>query len=495
MENILNSTIPCNCSTVVVGKKVSATGCVILGHNEDDGNAVGQVFYVPWKKHLPGETLRFGDGSAVIPQAEETAAYYWSEMRAPGGLSYSDSFVNEWGVAVVSNSCVPCREPQDGPQPAGIGYGIRRIVAERAHTAREGVELAIGLTEEFGYLSSRSYEIADRDEAWVLQLTRGRHYAARRVPDDEVLYLPNWYTIHGIDWADVKHRETYYSHDLAEFAEANGWYTPAKPGDRSDFDFAEAYQAGEDRSSNILRARGAWRLLLGREPESLKLFSAAPDRMLGPEDVKRVLRCHYEGTPDDATNRGERSPHMGVTRHFTVCSYLTAESSVVVFDPIPELTCIWRAAPVPCVSPYLPWHTGAGRAPEGYAWCDAESAQQTHFSPPESDFRYDPQRAYWLFQTLRYLTEFGCRSASEALRPSLRELESRWTAGEATIKQTWHSLAEQSPALAREFLASYADAQARLAREWAGEMIRRLGEAQITRNADAETVGGEKANL
>ena len=488
MDTTERQEIPCNCSTVIVGKNVSATGSVILGHNEDDCGAVSQAYRVPRKKHRPGETVRFGDGDAVIPQAETTAAYYWSEVRAPGnGMSYSDSFVNEWGVAVVSNSCVPCREPESGPLPASIGYGIRRIVAERARTAREGVELAIGLAEEFGYLSSRSYEIADRSEAWVLQLTRGSHYAARRVPDDEVLYIPNWYTIHEIDWNDAKHSSCYFSPDLAEFAQENGWYSPAVPGSREDFDFAAAYQEkSADRSSNILRAEGAWGLLLDRKPENRKLFSAAPARKLGPEDVKRVLRFHYENTPEDASRGYELNPHMSVDRHFTVCSYLTVESSVVVFDPEPDLTCIWRAAPVPCVSPYVPWYLGISRAPEGSARYDAETAQLTHFSPSASDFRYNPQVDFWLFQTVRYLTEFDYRGTAREVHASVRELESRWQAGGGTVKRTWRELSAQSGALAREFLTGYTEAQARLAREWAGETILRLGEERIAHNAEPD---------
>ena len=488
-----NPEIPYNCSTVIVGKDVSATGRVIVGHNEDDRGAIVQAYHVPRKKHRPGETVRFSDGSAALPQVAETYAYYWSEMRAPGqGMSFSDTFVNEWGVAVTSDSCVPCREPKGGPQEAGLGYGLRKIVAERAKTAREGVELAVSLVEQFGYLSCRSYQFADRDEAWVLQLTKGRHYAAQRVPDDEVLYIPNWYTIHAVDWNDSRHEQFYFAPDLAEFAEANGWYRPAKPGCRTDFDFAAAYQAGEESPSNILRARGAWRILLGREPENLKLFSAKPDRKIGPEDVKRVLRSHYENTPDDATNGYTRNPHMGLQAHFTVCSCMTAESCVIVFDREPALTCIWRAAPVPCVSPYVPWYLGISAAPEGYAWYDAETAQRTHFSPAESDFRYDPRRAYWAFQTLRYLTEFDYQGTNGEIRTSIRALESGWAASEKAVKETWCRLKGQDPALAQEFLTGYTARQARTAWNWANATVQKLGDAKIAQNSAPQGKASEK---
>ena len=74
-----------NCSTIIVGKNASKTGRVILAHNEDTPNCAAQVHLVPRMQHKAGETLTFADGSAVIPQAEETYGYIWTEFRALGG--------------------------------------------------------------------------------------------------------------------------------------------------------------------------------------------------------------------------------------------------------------------------------------------------------------------------------------------------------------------------------------------------------------------------
>ena len=73
-----------NCSTIIVGKNASKTGKVILAHNEDTPDCTAQVHLVPRIKHKPGEVLTFADGTAVIPQVEETYAYMWSEFRALG---------------------------------------------------------------------------------------------------------------------------------------------------------------------------------------------------------------------------------------------------------------------------------------------------------------------------------------------------------------------------------------------------------------------------
>ena len=59
-----------SCSTIIVGKDASATGYVLVAHNEDDYDCVIQVHKVPRIRHKPGETIRFADAKGVIPQVE-----------------------------------------------------------------------------------------------------------------------------------------------------------------------------------------------------------------------------------------------------------------------------------------------------------------------------------------------------------------------------------------------------------------------------------------
>ena len=66
-----------NCSTILIGKDATVTGKVILAHNEDDTEAVVATHFVPRIVHKPGEFITLADGSAKIPQVEETYSYYW----------------------------------------------------------------------------------------------------------------------------------------------------------------------------------------------------------------------------------------------------------------------------------------------------------------------------------------------------------------------------------------------------------------------------------
>lgn len=469
-----------NCSTIIIGKNASTTGRVLLAHNEDDYDCTVQMHRVPRVLHKEGETISFADGNAIIPEVPETYAYLWSEMRAIGGISFADGFVNEWGVAVVTDSCKPCKVTDDEPQETGLGYGLRRLIAERAKTAREGVEVAAALVAEFGYTSSRTYHICDKDEAWSFQVGTGKRYVARRVPDDHVYYMPNHFTIHQVDFSDTEHKNFYFSEDLAEYPIRHGWYTPAVAGDYSDFDFAKAYQGGNVRTYNMMRTRIAWGALIGEVPGE-KPFSAKAPRMYGPEDLKKILRSHGEGTEDDHSECYARNPHLD-RNPSTICNSMTLESSIVEFHDDPNLTCYWRAVTKACISPFVPWYPNITTVPTGYSWVEPTVSQPTHFCPAEEELAYNPTRAHWAFRTLQYLTEFDYKNTHGVIQESYGKLESAWVAERPVVIDTYTKLAAICPEQATEYLTSYTATQAQKAWDWANAMIQQLGEAKIVEN-------------
>lgn len=490
MERIFNPYDKGSCSTIIVGKAASTTGYVLVGHSEDDYDCTIQVHKVPRIRHKDGETLSFADGSAVIPQVEETYAYQWSEYRCEGGISFADGFLNEWGLLVVSNACRPSKLSEEEPQLDGMGYALRRLVAERARTAREAVEVAAQLVSTYGYFSGRCYQFVDKDEAWVFQVPTGNRYVAKRVPDDHVYFIPNHFTIHEVDWSDTEHKNYYFSPDLAEYPIRRGWYTPAVPGDYSDFDFAAAYQDGKDREYNMMRTRQSWPLLIGELPAEWRPFSHKAPHKLGPKDLKKALRSHFEGTPDDYSEGYSRNPHLE-RDPCTLCNTMTAETTVVVFHEIPALTCTWRASPKPCITPYVPWYLGNTAVPQGYSWLDPTLSQATHFMPAASELRIDFSRAYWSFRVLQYFTEFDYKGTHAVIQQSMAKLEEKWEAEAPLVEECYKKMLAASPEMAADYLTSYTAAQAQLAWDWANEMIQQLGEDRILQNSSTRIIPQE----
>lgn len=371
------------CFSVIVGRNASADNAVLIAHNEDDpGNPIVNVYKIPAETHKKHETVLLNP-TLTIPQARLTAAFLWLELPE---LDFSDSFMNEHGVVVTSDSC-PSREDKPELVNGGIGWGLRRVLAERARSAREAVKLAGELIEQYGYNGSgRTYVIADAAEGWFLAVVKGKHWVARRVPDNEVAVIANYYRIGRVDLKDSKNYMG--SPDIVEYAVKRGWYSPEKEGE---FDFARAYSdPGNYRAEgNVLRQWRGTNLLSKRQykPDEAFPFSFEPRRKVRPEDIMQLLRDHYEGTEYDLSeNHKKGSPNS--TRKRAICTETTQYSFVAhLRTQLPaEIGHIaWIAFRRPDSNAYSPWYFSTLDAPPEYGRCDRESALGNHYNPQFGD--------------------------------------------------------------------------------------------------------------
>ena len=427
-----------NCMTIVVGKSASATGRVLVGHNEeDDGRLAVRHGYVPAADWPQGSALPAESGCAFVPQAQSTLGYYWSQYKAAdGGLTGADTFLNEKGVLVVSNNNADSRENIYDPErltEGGVQYNLRRIVAERAASAREALGIIIDLVETWGYApSGRAYTVADQDEAFMIQIVSGKHYIAARVPDDMVVMMPNHYTFHGLD----DYPEMYYSPDLVEYAIQNGWYTPQTEGDFSDFDFAAAYQDPDSYMTpyNVLRQQHGLELLLGREwdVESEGTPFAVPvERPVTAAQVGQILSTHYEGTADDSERFGPgQAPHD--TRVRRICTGTTQESLICQFEEQPLMTTLWTAFGRPCQLPYLPLHPLCGVVAAIDALEDPAASMARHFEQEAGATNYQ-ENGWQQLRNFENALEMLYSGEIEGVSALLDQLHRQW----AQSNQEW----------------------------------------------------------
>jgi dipeptidase len=353
------------CFTVLVGRKASADGSVLVAHNEDDrGEIIVNLRKIAARDYGAPRKVALGKG-AIHETDGKTAGFLWIEATTQ---EFADSFVNEHGVLVTSDSC-PSRVTAEDYNDGGIGWMLRRLVAEKATSAREAVRIAGDLVERYGYRSSgRTYSIADRNEAWMLAVLRGRHWYAQRVPDDEVAVIPNHYTIRGIRPDDPDHFMG--SRDIVAYAAKNGWYDEAKDGP---FDFKRAFERPSTREpaadGNALRHWRGLSLLSGKTWELSRdyPFSVRPAKKVSAEALMAVLRDHYEGTPYDATD-GYKTGTPNRTKFRTICTSSTINAFVVSLDakrPEPISVAIWLALGKPDTTVFLPLYYGVGSLPPG----------------------------------------------------------------------------------------------------------------------------------
>lgn len=323
------------CYALVVGKAASTDGSVLVGHIEQNAATRYVIFRrEPRASHAPVETVTLQRG-ATVPQVPETWAYLWSHIP---DQEFSDGYLNELGVAVVSDAC-PSQFGDEEPTDDQIGYWLRRLVAQRARTAREGVEIAGRLVDEYGYAGEgRTYIVADPNEAWAFAAVHGKHWVAQRVPDGEVLVVPNIYVIQEVDLEDTENFLA--SADLMTFAVEQGWYDP---GSGEPFRFRAAYG---DPAVSDARQREGQRMLTGSDNPSVAdedlPFSVTPSSPLSVRDVIQHLRAF-----DTRTTTQEGAV-------FQLRSWLPVEIGAIY----------WRTIGSPSYAPLVPWYAGVLRTPE-----------------------------------------------------------------------------------------------------------------------------------
>ncbi len=378
-----------DCYTIIVGKKVSTTGHVIVAHNEDDwGNLIVNIYKVPRIKNSSKYyTLINGK---KIPQPEYNFGYLWFETTDE---NFGDMLVNDNGVSICSNACPSKEDTAKGL----LTYDFRLYLAQHAINAKDAVILAGKLLDKYGYASSgRTYTIADSSQAWVLAVVRGHHWVAERVPDDEVAIIPNYYTIERINLKDK--RNFLGSKDIISYAIKRGWYDPksGKP-----FNFKLAYSriptlysignvprhwSGVNQLADTVYAYG-----------SDLPFCFKPKHKLSPWDLAAVLSSHYEGTDFEAHKNLRPNPHVNIIHR--ICNMGTKFSALVQFASEPDKTIVWWAPFNPCIEPYVPLVEGMPYVPKQYharAWTQA---RKLHFVKDTNTFEANPELAFSIFHT------------------------------------------------------------------------------------------------
>ena len=448
------------CYAVVVGKDASTDGAVLLGHNEQN---YGQRFLnfrkIPRIEHRAGEMVKL-HGGAEVPQVKESYAFLWSEN--PGTI-YSDGYFNEWGVAVISDGC-PDRagelqklEAEGQLVKGGIGYMLRRLIAERAKTAAEGVRIAGELIEQVGYPSSRTLVIADSKEAWLLSMSRGKHWVAQRVPDDAVVLLPNVYIIDKVNLHDKSN--FLGSPKLIEYAIEKGWYDPA---DGEGFNFAKSYGQRQQRLMDERHWRGQCLVTekdIEKEPDRKLPFSVKPAHKLSVKDIVAILRFHGESS---------------------LCSKETQEAAVFQLRsnmPV-DIGCIyWRCSAEPCSSILTPWYCGITETPKEYYKAVGVKENLTlacHFSESPDKFKPDAGNAWWIFKGLQNKVRIDYRSRIGTVRTECDKFEEQVFTVQSKVENKAMELYLSNKSVARRYLTGYSRAVALSAVDKARELTKQL---------------------
>jgi len=421
-----------DCFSMLVGKQATSDGSVMFAHNEDDwGDRLVNWYKVPAMTHKEGTFVTLKNGGK-LEQPKQTWSYVWLEMPE---MDYSDSYMNEWGVTIGSDACLS-KEKKPELTDGGIGYWLRRAMAERAKSAKEAVLIGGSLVEKYGYAASgRTYCIADENEAWMLSVVHGKHWVAQRVPDNHIAIIPNYYTITAVDLSDSIN--FCGSSDLIEYAIKRKWYKPKKD---SVFNFRKAYsdEGNLENMGNIIRQWSAVNAVSKKQYETTDEFpfSFEPKKDIELSDLFKILRNHNEGTEYDGSDHYKNGhPHQFGR---TICSNTTQYGFVAQLrSELPKdiAYVMWLAPFRPCVHPFTQWYFSMTEFPPGFNEGDFRKALEKHFDPIEDVFTYAPDHKFLEFVKHAKAVDENYQKSIGPLKNQIHKMESELIANQKEFEQ------------------------------------------------------------
>ena len=292
------------CTSLMATPGATETGSSLVTYAADSHTLYGALYKQDAADHPKGamRDVIDWDSGRYLGQIPEVAHTY----ATIGNM-------NEHGLTIAESTW--------GGRPGLAGSGLIDygsliyITLQRAKTAREAVATMADLVKTYGYASSgESFSIGDPDEVWVMELIGkgksdpGAVWVARRVPDGYISGHANHSRIHKFP---LKDKETLYSPDVIDFARKQGYFS----GKDADFDFSRAYADTDFSAVRGCDAR-VWSFfrrftspeemdpytpwILRAEGEPFPLW-VKPSRKLTANDLKWMMRDHFEGTILDMT--------------------------------------------------------------------------------------------------------------------------------------------------------------------------------------------------
>jgi dipeptidase len=500
--------IPEGCTVIGVGRLASVDGSVITSHTDccsecriqvipgrtfPKGSLApvhwGMVYFGPMdnRKALPlGD---FGKVIGHIPQVEKTFTYFHT------GYSH----INERQLAIGESTC-----SQRPELDVGFVEGITRQIMtieqaqvfalERCSNAREAVRLIGNLMETYGFLpscgGSEALCIADPRELWEMEILSvgpkwrpesgkpGAIWAARRVPDDHVVVIANYFRLREINPKDP---DQMASPNCMQEAVDRGWYDPRsgrpfiwqeaycpliREGNLSRMwlifsTIAPSFKPWPRRSLNDPAGPGT---LYSQPIEGAAFypFSVKPEKKLSVQNVIAFQRSTFEDTIYDMTwdpawmvpgagGKTEKSALatpflpadmekiLRIRHHRTIATEgygMVAQLRSWLPDAVGGI--YWFYVDNPDVSAYVPVYAGVSDVSPSYKVYDY------------NEFSEDSAR--WAVDFVEKLMLLRWQSAIKDLREARDPLENAFFSEQAGVDQKAAELLKNNPAQAKKYL-------------------------------------------
>jgi dipeptidase len=416
------------CTFLIAGKEATEDGSILIARNEDlEGGWAKHIVINPVTEYKEGETIT-SKNDFVWELPEKTLKYISVQDCLPTYGIYHECAINSEQVAVSATTTARQNEKSKVADPLvedGVGENIiTTLIAQKARTALEGVQMVGQMVETKGASESFGMAIGDPKEVWLLEVGGGHHWVAVKVPDDTYFVGANALRIGEVNLTD--HENFCGSADLIDFAIEHQLYDPdcGEP-----FHFAKAYGTAKDyQVRNYRRVWGGLNYFtpsaqFGSESKHYPLFNK-PDEKIGLEDAMNFMRYHYQDTEYDSilVNPNERG----------IGTFSTIESHVLQLrDWLPNNLggVQWIALSTPLASPFIPYYVGIEELPAPYRM--------------GSD-QYDDQSAYWAFRTLAILSASNFEGKGQEILEKWHSFEKQQLSIQPYLEETVQQLLENN---------------------------------------------------
>ncbi len=466
------------CTSVMVGKKATATGSVLVSYT-CDGWYDHRLVVIPGKTHKKGEMAPVYQNICYqtrpdrplkkvgeIPQPEKTYTYFH--------VGYP--IMNEKSV-VMGEYTWGGRDENESQAAWFMIEQLQVFGLQRASTAREAIKVMGELAEKYGYADGgEALTIGDKNEVWLFEITGpgplwtpesgkpGAVWAAVRIPEDSYAMGANRSRIAEIDFDDKENFMT--SPNVKTFAQDMGWWKEGEP-----FVFHKLYNPNP-YGSPYYQQRREWRAynllspsvkLAENAAENYPLFQK-PDKPVTVQDLMALNRDVYEGTRFDMTQGLAAGPFASPTRYAVAkdqkpedrkgndwnrsisvfrCSYSFVGE---VRDNLPEpLSAVaWFGLDQPITTLYMPVYAGTKKVPESYMVGDRT--------------RFDQKSTWWAFNFVANWADLRFDAMIRDVRAEQQRFEGKFFAEQADFEKKAAALYKKDPKKASEMITDHVNA-------------------------------------
>lgn len=460
------------CSNLIVGKKASVDGSVLVSYNADDYGMFGHLCHYPAGTHPKGTMRQIYDWDSGV--------YHGEIEEAPVTYNVIGN-INEFQLSIGETTYGGREEMVDSTGILDYGSLIY-VTLQRAKTAREAISVMTSLVEKYGYNSEgETFSICDPNEAWIMEMqgtgagSKGVVWVAMRIPDDAICAHANQSRIGKFNMKDKKN--VLYSKNVISYARKMGWFN----GKDSEFSWKNTYAFPDFSGRRFCDARVwsffnhyaddfdrylPWALGKDKDAEDMPLW-IVPNRKLSVADVENGMRDHYEGTALalDTTSIGGgiyEMPYRPTPLTFTV-------DGKQYFNERPISTQQTAFTFVSQLRSWLPREIG------GVLWFGNDDANMVAYTPVYCGNTVQPacyntkgadavtfssDNAFWLCNMVSNMVYPRYSQLFPELKAVRDSLETSYFANQASIEKQAADLYQTDKAAALKLLNNYSNAKA-----------------------------------